>query len=47
MDAYHNPYMPAGVAIDIAVFAIISTIILLIGLFMWIKPLFSAKRTPT
>ena len=47
VDAYHNPYMPAGVAIDIAVFAIISTIILLIGLFMWIKPLFSAKRTPT
>jgi putative peptide zinc metalloprotease protein len=47
VDAYHNPYMPAGVAIDIAVFATISTIILLIGLFMWIKPLFSAKQSQT
>jgi putative peptide zinc metalloprotease protein len=44
VDAYHNPYMPAGVAIDIAIFATISTIILLIGLYMWIKPVFSAKR---
>lgn len=45
VETYHNPYMPAGAAIDIAIFATISTVILLVGLYMWIKPAISAKRT--
>lgn len=38
VDAYHNPYMPASVAIDIGVFATISAAILGVGLYMWLKP---------
>lgn len=45
VETYHNPYMPASAAIDIAIFATISTAILLAGLYMWIKPAISAKRT--
>lgn len=45
VETYHNPYMPASAAIDIAIFATISTAILLAGLYMWIKPALSAKRT--
>lgn len=45
VETYHNPYMPASAAIDIAIFATISTAILLAGLYMWIKTAISAKRT--
>lgn len=38
VDAYHNPYMPASVAIDIGIFAAVSATILGVGLYMWIKP---------
>lgn len=43
VDAYQNPYMPPSVAIDIGIFATISSIILLAGLYMWIRPAKTAE----